>query len=347
MKHARRRYRGLKYFSTAVATSIVLVLVPASLSRLSTPHVGGNRVTTSTTSKVVTTVAPPSVTLANALTAVLAARTDDVQIDVIDRRSGQRLSLGGNGTEMPASMFKVFIAEEVLSLAKPLSLRATLPYVVTPNTLPPAPTSTSTTTSTTIATTTSTTSTTLAPAQLLTVQELLTRMIEVSDNDAATSLWLAGGNDRGAEAFAQRLGLVASGPSHCRSCPYYPFPGWGIFPTNAADQMVVLQNVTEPSRVVSAENQKLILSLMRHVSPWQNWGVGTVPGHAPAIAVKNGWYPEVSTQWQINSMGWVQGGGRDYLAVIMTSENPTRQYGIATVNALSSVLWNMLGPKDS
>ncbi len=175
----------------------------------------------------------------------------------------------------------------------------------------------------------------------------MTRMIEVSDNDAATSLWLAGGDVRGAEAFAQRLGLVATGPSYCRTCPHYPFPGWGIFPTNAADQMLVLENLTEPSRVVSSENQKFILSLMRHVSPWQNWGVGTVPGHAAAIAVKNGWYPEGGTQWQINSMGWVQGEGRDYVAVIMTRENPTRQYGISAVNALSSVLWNMLGPKDS
>lgn len=45
---------------------------------------------------------------------------------------------------------------------------------------------------------------------------------------------------------------------------------------------------------------------------------------------------------QINSEGWVSGGGRDYLAAVLTAGNPSEQYGIDTIDALSALLWTAM-----
>ena len=54
---------------------------------------------------------------------------------------------------------------------------------------------------------------------------------------------------------------------------------------------------------------------MENVSADQAWGVsGGVPAGV-TVALKNGWLPlnDANTDWQINSIGWVSGDGRDYL----------------------------------
>jgi hypothetical protein len=62
------------------------------------------------------------------------------------------------------------------------------------------------------------------------------------------------------------------------------------------------------------------------------------------VALKNGWLPldAASTDWQVNSVGWVSGDGRDYLIAVLTTGNPTEQYGIDTINALSSLIWTAM-----
>jgi hypothetical protein len=39
----------------------------------------------------------------------------------------------------------------------------------------------------------------------------------------------------------------------------------------------------------------------------------------------------------------VNGGGRDYVLAILSAHNPSEQYGIDTVDAVSSLVWNELG----
>lgn len=62
--------------------------------------------------------------------------------------------------------------------------------------------------------------------------------------------------------------------------------------------------------------------------------------------VKDGWLPlnDSDTDWQVNSVGWVHGRGRDYLLVVLTTGNPTEQYGIDTIDGLAQILWNKLDP---
>jgi hypothetical protein len=84
---------------------------------------------------------------------------------------------------------------------------------------------------------------------------------------------------------------------------------------------------------------------MENVAPSQRWGVsGGVPSEA-RVALKDGWLPlnEDNTNWQINSIGWVSGSGRDYLMAVLTTGNPSEQYGIDTINRLSTLVWQHLG----
>ena len=48
--------------------------------------------------------------------------------------------------------------------------------------------------------------------------------------------------------------------------------------------------------------------------------------------------------WQINTTGWVSGAGRNYLIAVLTNGNASKQYGIDTVNAVSVLVWQALGP---
>jgi beta-lactamase class A len=80
---------------------------------------------------------------------------------------------------------------------------------------------------------------------------------------------------------------------------------------------------------------------MEDVTPTQRWGVG---GGVPAqvkVALKNGWLPLQGSDgdWQINSVGWVSGGGRNYLMAVLTTGNPTEQYGIDTIDRLAAMVW--------
>ena len=63
------------------------------------------------------------------------------------------------------------------------------------------------------------------------------------------------------------------------------------------------------------------------------------------VALKNGWLPldAANTDWQINSIGWVSGGGRDYLLAMLSTGNPDEQYGIDTLNSVGSMVWSAMG----
>ena len=172
-------------------------------------------------------------------------------------------------------------------------------------------------------------------------QPLAQQMIEDSNNDAATSLWYAAGGAAGIRSFNRAAGLAHTSPSSCVDCPGFPWPGWGLTTTTPADQIALLRALIEPSALLTARDRSYALSLMENVTPAQRWGVsGGVPAQA-TVALKNGWLPlnAADTDWQINSVGWVSGQGRDYLMAVLTTGNPTEQYGIDTIDQLAAMVW--------
>jgi hypothetical protein len=124
-------------------------------------------------------------------------------------------------------------------------------------------------------------------------------------------------------------------------CAGFPWPGWGLTTSTPADQLALLRELVEPSRLLTNAGRHYALSLMENVTPSQRWGVsGGVPAQI-TVALKNGWLPlnQAGTDWQINSVGWVSGRGRDYLIAVLSTGNPDEQYGIDTIDQLATIVW--------
>ena len=175
-------------------------------------------------------------------------------------------------------------------------------------------------------------------------RSLAGQMIEDSDNDAATSLWDEVGGAGGIRSFNTSAGLADTVPSSCVNCPGFPWPGWGLTTTIPGDQLTLLRTLVEPNSLLTNPERSYALSLMENVTPDQRWGVsGGVPAQA-TVALKNGWLPlnSANNNWQINSVGWISGSGRDYLIAVLTTGNPTEQYGIDTIDQLAAMVWNAM-----
>ena len=173
---------------------------------------------------------------------------------------------------------------------------------------------------------------------------LAEQMIEDSDNDAATSLWDEVGGAGGIRSFNTSAGLADTVPSSCVDCPGFPWPGWGLTTTTPADQLTLLRTLVEPNSLLTSTERSYALSLMENVTPDQRWGVtGGVPAQV-TVALKNGWLPlnSANNNWQINSVGWISGSGRDYLIAVLSTGNPTEQYGIDTIDQLAAMVWNAM-----
>jgi beta-lactamase class A len=171
-------------------------------------------------------------------------------------------------------------------------------------------------------------------------QSLAEQMIEDSDNDAATSLWYDVGGAARIRSFNTKAGLTQTTPSPCVVCAGFPWPGWGLSTTTPADQIALLRKLITPSSLLSGAERAYALSLLENVTPSQRWGVsGGVPART-TVALKNGWLPlHGSGDWQINSVGWISGGGRSYLMAVLSTGNPTEQYGIDTIDRLAAMIW--------
>ncbi|MGO9458054.1 MAG: serine hydrolase [Acidimicrobiales bacterium] len=165
-------------------------------------------------------------------------------------------------------------------------------------------------------------------------QALMPPMIEQSDNTAASEMYNDVGGPRGVAASNGELGLTSTAPSLT----------WGLTTTTAADQVKLVSAFAYPSAALSPASRSYGLSLMENVEPVQDWGVSAgIPAGVP-VALKNGWLPLAPGDWQVNSVGYVSGDGRDYVLAILTNGNPTESYGIATIEQISSLVFAQLAP---
>jgi hypothetical protein len=127
-------------------------------------------------------------------------------------------------------------------------------------------------------------------------------------------------------------------------CPGFAWPGWGLTTTTPDDQIALLRQLVTPSSLLTEAAREYALSLMEDVTPSQRWGVsGGVPAQV-TVALKNGWLPlrGAGSDWQVNSIGWIYGGGRNYLMAVLTTGNGSAQYGIDTINQLATMAWQQM-----
>jgi beta-lactamase class A len=159
-------------------------------------------------------------------------------------------------------------------------------------------------------------------------------MIEVSDNDAADALWSMAGGADAIGPFDRGIGMSHTAPNANGH--------FGLTWTTAPDQIQLLRQVMLPGDVLSRRARRYEYELMRHVTSSQRWGVSAGVPHDATVALKNGWLP-VQAGWQVNSIGSIRGSGRDYLVAVLTDDDPSWDYGIATIQRLSAATWRALG----
>ncbi|MEU3980002.1 serine hydrolase [Streptomyces sp. NPDC026672] len=148
-----------------------------------------------------------------------------------------------------------------------------------------------------------------------------TRMIESSDNDAASALWRDIGGAAGLDAANRRFGLMDTTGGDGGL--------WGLTRTTAADQLTLLRQVFEDDSKLSAASRAYLRGLMENVVAGQRWGVSAVPGGSSGWALKNGWLPRSTTGlWDVNSIGRVTSAGRSYLLAVLTDGTSTQERGI-------------------
>ncbi len=281
---------------------------PAPVAPASVPAISGPASTAGPTSpsatKAPASTAPHQSPFGTAATSYVAGRSGTVTAAVYDVTTGQTWTFGSTKPQAEASIVKLNILETLYAQHRTGSGEL------------------------------SASDTSLAES-----------MMEDSDNDSATSLWDAVGGPSEIASFNTSAGLTHTEPSSCVQCPDFPWPGWGLSTTTPSDQLHLLRELIKPSSLLTDAQRDSALKLMENVAPSQRWGVsGGVPSEAK-VALKDGWLPlnEANTNWQINSIGWVSGGGRDYLMAVLTTGNPSEQYGIDTINQLSSLVWQHLG----
>ena len=156
------------------------------------------------------------------------------------------------------------------------------------------------------------------------------KMIEYSNNKAAESLWVKIGQLPSVTEFNDDIHFTQTLMNW----------DWGLIDTTPRDQLNLLKSILLPNSYLDTASQAYEQDLMENVVDYERFGIPTgVPTNA-TVGVKNGWYLEKATGWQVNTAGYVHLGRTYYLAVVMTASNPSEDYGREVVDRVSQAFWN-------
>ncbi len=147
-------------------------------------------------------------------------------------------------------------------------------------------------------------------------QQNAVKAITHSDNDAATALWQYAGYT-GYTALAADLGLKKTHLDQGKP------DQWSWTWTTPSDQVKLVSALsTGKTKALTPDQCAYIWNLMGQVEDDQTWGVGEPKSASVAVHLKNGWVQFKSTDnlWAVNSMGAVNGDGRDYRLCVMTRD---------------------------
>ncbi|HEY3993053.1 MAG TPA: serine hydrolase [Ktedonobacteraceae bacterium] len=163
---------------------------------------------------------------------------------------------------------------------------------------------------------------------------LLTAMIEHSDNDAASALFAEINGATGIASYLQQIGVSGLAPDE---------DAWGyslITPQAMVDLLTRLQNGT----ILTATDRASALGLMQNVESDQQWGVGDTAPAGATFAMKNGWVPGPDGLWSVNSSGIVNAGAETYIISVYMQEQPSLAAGQAILQQVcSQVVSSLMG----
>lgn len=144
-------------------------------------------------------------------------------------------------------------------------------------------------------------------------EQLLTAMIEHSDNNAAQAIYQQIGFDKGMRAYLAKIGITDYVP--CSD-------GWGCAKASAAD-MVHALTLLQTGKILDADDRTLALQLMNTIETDQRMGVGETAPSGATFYMKDGWlnYPDPAN-WNLNSSGIVVRGHETYVISVYSQNQP-------------------------
>jgi len=165
----------------------------------------------------------------------------------------------------------------------------------------------------------------------------LSKALVDSDNDAADELWAYAGGADAYQRLANELQMTGTRRDENR-------PDWSWTWTTPQDQVVLLDKLLHGTTALTDADRLYLLDVMRKTNPAQIWGIGTRRGGDVQVQTKNGWVQFKSSDglWAVNSMGHVEGAGRDYLAAAMCRV-ATFETGKALLDAIGGDLFKIMG----
>lgn len=172
-------------------------------------------------------------------------------------------------------------------------------------------------------------------------QQMMSRMIRYSDNDATNRMMAAFGAP-GVQAMARRCGMsstVVQGGTVAGAASW-----WGYSTSTPVDMVKMMDGLLTGSHILQWTYRKYILDLMSTVTSAQRWGVAStaLPSGLTALQIKTGWGPRTGG-YRLNSVGRVLGGGRNYAAAIYSRSPNGFSYGQTTVNRVGRIIYDQLG----
>lgn len=160
-------------------------------------------------------------------------------------------------------------------------------------------------------------------------RRLATAMIEHSDNNAASALWVQIGRAAGLNRANEEFGMEDTHGGRGSM--------WGTTTTTAADQLRLLRTVFTDDSELSAASRDAITDLMGDVEPDQDWGVSAADTRkGEKYMVKNGWLPRTATGlWVVNSIGSVSFHGHHLLIAVVSDGRRSMTTGIRVLESVA------------
>ncbi len=162
---------------------------------------------------------------------------------------------------------------------------------------------------------------------------LLTTMIENSNNDSASALYFDSINgSQGINSYMQKIGVVGLTPDD---------DAWGysqIMPQAMVNLLTLLHN----GKILNANHRSLALNLMENVEADQQMGVGDTAPNNATVALKDGWVTESDNLWAVNSSGIITTGTETYVISVYTQEQTSLDDGQRIIHTICSNVTSLL-----
>lgn len=170
---------------------------------------------------------------------------------------------------------------------------------------------------------------------------LVTKMIRLSDDSAAQTLWLRGGRDAVIQRAIDECGLTAT--------TVYP-NWWSKTQITAQDSTTLMTCVLD--RAKTSPLVEWMVGLMRDVDPTNAFGIAEVLSEVDAQAipaVKNGWTAHgLTSQWNLNCLAeWAPTGTGDQIVLAILTRYPVekgQKYGEQLCRDVTRQLTSQLLP---